>query len=657
MFQKIKRLVFGKPQDVRDPQVFHRISLVAFLAWIGLGADGLSSSCYGPDESLRVLGSNHYLLILVALAVALSIFIISYAYSRVIEHFPFGGGGYVVATRLLGPSFGVISGSALLIDYILTITTSIAAGTDAFFSFLPYSYQGWKFPLEFCIIGFLAGLNLRGVKESVEAMMPVFLFFILTHIALIFGTLALKLGDFPVVAHQVHAGFSNGMATIGLMGMAALFLHSYSMGAGTYTGLEAVSNGLAIMREPKVETGKKTMTYMAVSLAITAGGILLAYLLVHVEPVPGQTMNAVLSTRFVQLLGLSPALGKWFIIPTLLSEAALLYVAAQTGFIDGPRVMANMAHDSWLPHRFSTLSDRLTTQDGILLISGASALMLLYARGNTETLVLMYAINVFITFCLTEASMIRFWIHSRKSRPDWYKKISVHIIGFCLCFSILALNTVEKFTQGGWVTLATTAALIGLCFMIKSHYISLQQDFKRLDSILMNIPQSEKTDFPALDPKAPTAVILVGGYSGLGVHCILSIQKLFPNYFKNFIFISIGVVDSASFKGVQAVEEVQKETEESLKRYVALAHSFGFASDFRAGIGTEVVTEAEQICVNLSKEYPRAIVFAGKLIFQHENWFHRVLHNETAYQMQKRLQFLGLNSMVLPVRVLSSVES
>ncbi len=655
MFQKIKRIVFGEPQDVRDPQVFHRISLVAFLAWIGLGADGLSSSCYGPDESFRVLGSNHYLLILVALAVALSIFIISYAYSRVIEHFPFGGGGYVVATKLLGPSFGVISGSALLIDYVLTITTSIAAGTDAFFSFLPYSYQAWKFPLEFCIIGFLAGLNLRGVKESVEAMMPVFLFFILSHAVLIFGTIALKLGSFPIVAHQVHAGFSNGMATIGIMGMAALFLRSYSMGAGTYTGLEAVSNGLAIMREPKVETGKKTMTYMAVSLAVTAGGILLAYLLVHAEPAPGQTMNAVLSTRFVELLGLPPTLGQWFIIPTLLSEAALLYVAAQTGFIDGPRVMANMAHDSWLPHRFSTLSDRLTTQDGILLISGASALMLLYARGNTETLVLMYAINVFITFCLTEASMIRFWIHGRKSRPDWYKKISVHILGFCLCFSILTLNTVEKFTQGGWVTLATTAALIGICFLIKNHYVSLQKDFKRLDDILTNLPQSDKTDFPNTDPKAPTAVIMVGGYSGLGVHCILSIQKLFPNYFKNFIFISVGVVDSASFKGVQAVEEVQKETEASLKRYVALAHSFGFASDFRFGIGTEVVTEAEKICVDLSKEYPRAIIFAGKLIFQNEHWFHRMLHNETAYQMQKRLQFLGLNSMVLPVRVLSSV--
>ena len=567
MFKKFKRIIVGTPQDVRDPQVFHRISLVAFLAWIGLGADGLSSSCYGPEESFRALGSNHYLLVLVALAVALSVFIISYAYSRVIEHFPFGGGGYVVATRLLGPSFGVVSGSALLIDYVLTITTSIAAGTDAFFSFLPISYQPWKFPLEFMIIGFLAGLNLRGVKESVEAMMPVFLFFLLSHVILIFGTIGLKLGTLPGIAHEVHTGFHNGMATIGFMGIAALFLRSYSMGAGTYTGLEAVSNGLSIMREPKVETGKKTMTYMAVSLAVTAGGILLAYLLVHAEPVPGQTMNAVLSERFIAMTGLPHAWGQWFTIPTLLSEAALLYVAAQTGFIDGPRVMANMAHDSWLPHRFSSLSDRLTTQDGIFLISAASALMLLYARGSTETLVLMYAINVFITFCLTEASMIRFWVHGRKTRPDWYKKISVHIIGFCLCFSILMLNTFEKFTQGGWVTLATTAALIGLCFLIKSHYVSLQKNFTRLDDILTHLPPAESEIAPPLDPQAPTAVVLVGGYGGLGVHCILAIQRLFPNYFKNFIFMSIGVIDTSSFKGVQGVEEVRRKTEDRPKGF------------------------------------------------------------------------------------------
>jgi amino acid transporter len=653
MLTKLKRLILGAPQDVEDPQVFHRISLVAFLAWIGLGADGLSSSCYGPEESFRALGSNHYLLVLVAIAVALSIFTISYAYSRVIEHFPFGGGGYVVATRLLGPSYGIVSGSALLIDYILTITTSIAAGTDAFFSFLPLSYQPWKFPLEFAIIGFLAGLNLRGVKESVEAMMPVFLLFLATHAVLIFGTIILKLGALPAVAHEVNTGFHTGMATIGFMGIAALFLRSYSMGAGTYTGLEAVSNGLSIMREPKVETGKKTMTYMAVSLAVTAGGILLAYLLAHAEPMPGQTMNAVLAARFVSMTGLPPSWGQWFTIPTLLSEAALLCVAAQTGFIDGPRVMANMAHDSWLPHRFSTLSDRLTTQDGIFLISAAAALMLLYSRGSTETLVLMYAINVFITFSLTEASMIRFWIHGRDVHKDWHKKISVHIIGFCLCFSILVINTIEKFTQGGWVTLATTAALIGLCFLIKRHYVSIQKNFSRLDDILTHLPPTELKTIPVLDPQAPTAVVLVGGYGGLGVHCILGIQRLFPNYFKNFIFMSIGVVDTASFKGVQGVEEVRRRTEESLKRYTALAKNWGLASDYRIGLGTEVVSEAEKICLTLAKEYPRAIIFAGKLIFQNEHWFHRILHNETAYQMQKKFQFLGLNSMVLPVRILS----
>ena len=121
--------------------------------------------------------------------------------------------------------------------------------------------------------------------------------------------------------------------------------------------------------------------------------------------------------------------------------------------------------------------------------------------------------------------------------------------------------------------------------------------------------------------------------------------------------MSIGVIDTASFKGVQGVEEVRRNTEDSLKRYTALAKNWGLASDYRVGFGTEVVAEAEKICLELAKEYPRAIIFAGKLIFENEHWYHRILHNETAYQMQKKLQFLGLNSMVLPVRVLSTPQS
>ena len=139
-----RRLLFGPPRNILDPKIFHRVSLIAFLAWVGLGADGLSSSSYGPEESFKTLGSEHYLAVALAVATALTVFIISYAYSRIIEHFPFGGGGYIVATRLLGPSFGVVSGSALLVDYVLTVTTSIAAGADAAFSFLPLEWHGYK---------------------------------------------------------------------------------------------------------------------------------------------------------------------------------------------------------------------------------------------------------------------------------------------------------------------------------------------------------------------------------------------------------------------------------------------------------------------------------------------------------------------------------
>src|SRR5438132_13897655 len=163
-WQKFKRALLGGPKDIQDPHLFHTLSLAAFLAWVGLGADGLSSSAYGPEEAFKNLGEHQYLAIFLALLTAFTVIIIAAAYSKIIEHFPFGGGGYVVATRLLGPRFGVVSGSALLIDYVLTISVSIAAGTDAFFSFLPLHYQAWKLTCALAAIILLTAINLRGVK-------------------------------------------------------------------------------------------------------------------------------------------------------------------------------------------------------------------------------------------------------------------------------------------------------------------------------------------------------------------------------------------------------------------------------------------------------------------------------------------------------------
>jgi amino acid transporter len=651
---RIKRILLGAPRSIKDPTVFHKISLIAFLAWVGLGADGLSSSSYGPDEAFRALGEHIYLAVGLALATAFTVFIISYAYSRIIEHFPFGGGGYIVASKLLGPKYGVVSGSALLVDYILTISVSIASGADQIFSFLPKETGHFKMVVVLGAIVLLAILNLRGVKESVTALMPIFLLFLLTHVVLIGGGIAFHLFEAGRVANEVNTGFHTGLGTLGAMGLFAIFIRAYSRGAGTYTGIEAVSNGIQIMREPKIETARRTMLYMAVSLAITAGGILICYLLYRVVPTEGKTMNAVLLEKFAGhwKFGSFPA-GGTFIIVTLLAEAALLFVAAQTGFIDGPRVMSNMALDSWLPHRFSSLSDRLTMQNGVIIVAGAAILTLLVTHGDTSTLVLMYSINVFLTFSLSEMGMVRYWIQNRKKYPDWYRHITIHLIGLVLCVSILIVNIFEKFGQGGWITLIITSLLIGLCLQIKRHYAKVRKNLNRLDEILSDIPLPQSTGKIQINPREQTAVLFVNSFSGLGIHSFLNIQKLFPNHFKNIIFVSINLVDAGSLKGIEDINQGLKESEAALQKYVDMAEKVGYAAAYKLGSGTEVIPEAKRLALEIAKDFPRSIFFTSKLVFEKEHWYQRLLHNETASQIQRDFQFAGLNTMVLPIRVFS----
>jgi amino acid transporter len=655
----LKHLLIGKPKDPLDRRVFHQISLVAFLAWVGLGADGLSSSSYGPEESFKVIGQHTYLAIGLVAATAFTVSIISYAYSRIIEHFPSGGGGYVVASKLLGSNFGVLSGSALLVDYVLTISVSIAAGTDATFSFLPLTWQPGKLFVELAVISLLMLMNIRGVKESVSVLAPIFILFLITHAVIILGTVGLHLGAVAEVFHETRTGFQHGLATLGAAGLMALFLRAYTMGAGTYTGIEAVSNGLQIMREPLVETGKRTMLYMATSLAITAGGIIFCYLLLRVVPVEGKTMNAVMTERFVANLDwLTPSVAHGFVFLTLISESVLLLVAAQAGFVDGPRVMANMAHDSWLPHRFALLSDRLTILYGIIVVSVSAIFTLLYTRGDISTLVLMYSINVFLTFSLSESGMIRYWFLHRQKYPDWSRHIVIHLIGFVLCFTILIVSIVEKFAEGGWITLVITSALIFLCYGIRWQYDKTRKSLKHLDETLINIPfVPDLKPTPALDPQAATAAVIVRNFDGLGIHSFLSIPRLFPNHFKNVVFISVGVIDSSTFKGAEEIENLKRATEENLKSFVEYANCLGWPAEYRYSVGVGLLDEIEKLCKSVAKEFPRVMFFAGKLVFEREHFVSRVLHNQTPYALERRLQFEGMHLIILPVRVFEPVAA
>jgi amino acid transporter len=646
---RVQRKILGGRRDVSDPRVLHKISLIAFLAWVGLGADGLSSSAYGPEEAFRALGEHHYLAVGLAVATAITVFILSASYSSVIQQFPGGGGGYVVASQLLGPRVGVVSGCALVVDYVLTITVSIAGGGNAVFSFLPQSWATWKMPAEVATIVLLIALNLRGVKESVRVLTPIFLVFLGTHVLLIGYSICSHLGAIPEVTRRLSAEYSAGAATLGFGGMLLLFLRAYSLGGGTYTGIEAVSNGLQIMREPKVETGRRTMAYMALSLALTASGILMAYLLLKTRPVPGKTMNAVLAEQAFGTweVGGLPA-GYWLVLITMISEGLLLFVAAQAGFIDGPRVMANMAVDSFFPHRFAALSERLSMQNGVLLMGAAALAMLFYTRGDIHILIVMYSINVFLTFTLSQLGMSRFWWPRRG--PGRRYHVVLHGVALVMCGGILAVTTFEKFGHGGWVTFLITTIFVVLCLAVRRHYDSIKSGLRSLDEILGSIPTTGTVNTDPLEREAPTAVILVSGFSGLGVHTILSTLRFFPGLYRQFIFVSIAVVDSGHFKGREAIEALQRKTGEDLQRYVDLTRGLGFPAEGVTAIGTEVVEEATRVCESIARTYPRATILSGKLVFRQEYFFNRLLHNETPTLIQRRLQWLGVPMVVLPVR-------
>src|SRR5215216_2019867 len=185
-----KSVVIGNARSLTDANLFHKVSLVALFAWVGLGADGLSSSCYGPEETFKTLGANPHLAIFVALASVVTILAICASYSQIISLFPTGGGGYLVASKLLSPAAGVVSGSALLIDYVLTIAISAASGADALFSLASPSWLVWKIPFALAGVVGLTLINLRGVRESVMLWVPVFFVFIGTHAFAIIYALA-----------------------------------------------------------------------------------------------------------------------------------------------------------------------------------------------------------------------------------------------------------------------------------------------------------------------------------------------------------------------------------------------------------------------------------------------------------------------------------
>src|ERR1035441_7912355 len=315
--KRLRSLILGPPRDPLDPEISQRVLLAAMLAWVGFGANGLSSALYGPEKAYVALGTHTELAPLLAIATTVTVFVIALAYSQVMEIFPSGGGSYKIASSLLGPKFGLVSGSAQVVEYVLTIAVSLASGTDALFSLLPVSAQIYKLAAEIALAVLLVVLNLRGMQESIRFLAPIVVGFFFLHALLIVFGIGSETGRFVDMWDNANAGIRSLSVQSGWTFVAAIFLRAY---------LESV------------------------------------------QPVHGQTLNAIAFSAIIGKLGLDNATSQGLLVLTLALEGAILLVAANSILIFAPSLLGNMASDSWLPHRFRNLSSRLVREDGVIFI-------------------------------------------------------------------------------------------------------------------------------------------------------------------------------------------------------------------------------------------------------------------------------------------------
>ena len=283
---------------------------------------------------------------------------------------------------------------------------------------------------------------------------------------------------------------------------------------------------------------------------------------------------------------------------------------------------------------------------------------MMISRGSVRFLVVLYSINVFITFMLSQFGMVRHWWEYRKKIKGWLRRLSVNGVGLVLTSFVLVSMLVFKFYEGGWITLLITGTLVTVAILVKRHYRATQMLLNRLDSLVSaveiadpNIARLGINAEPVFNPEAKTAVLMVNGFNGMGLHTLFGILRLFGASFKNFVFLQVGVVDAGNFKGVQAVEHLEVSVKDSLNRYVDIMKKQGYYAEGIYALGVDVVEEVTKISPQILERFPGAVFFGGQLIFPKDSFMLRLLHNYTVFTLQKRLYREGTPFVILPIRV------
>ncbi len=470
-FSKIKRLILGTPlssQREKHERLPIPIALAVFAS------DALSSTAYATEEILIALVATTYALqanmlsLPIAIAIALLMAIVVLSYRQVIQAFPQGGGTYEVSKERLGILAAQVAGAALLIDYVLTVAVSVSAGVAALTSSnLPFFSYGDRVPIAITLIMIITLINLRGVRESGKALAFPAYFFILSMATLIgTGLFLIFTGQVPETPEGALSLPPDDMGNIWNMALILVLLKAFSHGCAALTGIEAISDGVKVFKEPAHKNANKTLVIMGCILGTIFISMTFLAFSFHIQPEAHKTVISLLAS---QIFGGNSALFFMFQAATTI----ILILAANTSFSGFPQLANILANDGFLPRQLKNLGDRLVFSNGILILGFSSMFLVWMYQANTHALIPLYAVGVFLSFTLAQTGMVIY--HRQEQEKNWKKGLAINLFGAVTTGVVTIILAVEKFSEGAWIVLIAIPILILLFRSIKGHYDSISK--------------------------------------------------------------------------------------------------------------------------------------------------------------------------------------
>ena len=493
MFSTLKKWFIGRPLKSGAEGEGGLLGKMQALAM--LSSDALSSIAYGPEQVILVLmtvsAGAIWWSIPIGIVVLVLLASLTISYRQVIHAYPQGGGAYMVTTENLSPKAGLIAGGSLLVDYMLTVAVSVSSGADAITSAIP-SLHPYNLHISILLVLILMLMNLRGLRESATSLMiPVYLFIVSTIALIGYGVIQILTGH---LAYNATAHVGQTISGVSII----LLLRAFTSGSASLTGVEAISNSVPFFKKPKAKNAASTLTIMALILGIMFAGITFLNYWVGVVPAKGVTTLAQMAQA---ILGNSPV-GKAFFYVFQLSTALILAVAANTGFSAFPMLAFNMAKNKYMPHMYMEKGDRLGYSNGILTLAIGAIVLLLIFDGQTESLIPLYTIGVFIPFALSQTGMVIHW--KRQYQKGFLKYSLANILGAAICYGIVLILLLFRLREI-WPFFPIIGLLLWMFLSIRNHYDKVAAQLRLGGKI-------EKTSYAG-----NTVIVLVGNVTQVSV--------------------------------------------------------------------------------------------------------------------------------------------